>query len=87
MKYLLPLILTCGLANADQEPEQVYLYTLMNGDRHKIQVFKTEYDTLEECEYAIRLSKQGGHTKAVMYCGTNIDILYKNLSRIKHPQR
>ena len=87
MKYLLPLLLACGLASADQEPEQVYLYTLMNGDRHKIQVFKTEYDTLEECEYAIEVSKQGGHTRAVMYCGTNIDILYKNLSRVDLSKR
>jgi hypothetical protein len=73
MKYLITLALLSGLSYADQEPEQIYLYLLMNGERHKIQAFRATYDTLEDCEQAIKESKRGGHTRAVMWCGTNLE--------------
>ena len=83
MKYLLPLLLLAGLANAGEEPDQIYLYILMNGERHKIQAYRTEYDTLEGCEHAIETAKHGGHTKAVMFCGTNMDQDRKRLWGVK----
>lgn len=90
MKYLLSaLLLLAGMANAGQEPQdepearQVYLFILMNGERHKIQAYRTEYDTLEGCEHAIETAKHGGHTKAVMFCGTNMDQDRKRLWGVK----
>lgn len=70
-KYLLPLLLLAGFASAGEEPETVYLYILMNGERHKIEKFVTQYPTLKDCEHAIETAKHRGHTRAVMYCGTN----------------
>ena len=73
MKYLLPLLLLIpSLSSADHTAEKIYLYILMNGERHKVAIFQTEYETLSECEHAIRTSERGGHTRAVMYCGTNL---------------
>ena len=86
MKYLIPLLLISSLAMADQEPEQIYLYILMNGERHKIQAFRSEYYTLEECEQAIKESKRGGHTRAVMWCGTNLEQDKKRLWGVKLDQ-
>ena len=44
MKYLLALALLSGLSYADQEPEQIYLYILMNGERNKIQALRDTYN-------------------------------------------
>ena len=83
MKYLLLLLLLAGLSHAGEEPEQIYLYIVMNGERNKIQAFRSEYDTLEDCEHAIEAAKQGGHTRAVMWCGTNLEQDKKRLWGIK----
>ena len=87
MKYLLTLALLSGLSYAGQEPEQIYLYILMNGERNKIQAFRATYDTLEDCEQAIKESKRGGHTRAVMWCGTNLEMDNRGLWSIKRPER
>jgi hypothetical protein len=87
MKYLLALALLSGLSYADQEPEQIYLYILMNGERNKIQALRDEHDTLEDCERAIEASKQGGHTRDIMVCGTNLEMDNRGLWSIKRPER
>ena len=76
MKYLLALLLLLpSLSSADHTAKpaaKVYLYILMNGERHKVVRFQTEYETLSECEHARRTSERGGHTRAVIYCGSNL---------------
>ncbi|MDA9091504.1 hypothetical protein N9J84_05290 [Porticoccaceae bacterium] len=74
MKYLLPLLLLAGLANAGEEPKegpQIYLYIVMNGTRSHIEVLNDKHDTLESCERAIENSKQN-HAKAVVICGKDL---------------
>jgi len=74
MKYLLPLLLLAGLTNAagltsaGEEPGQIYLYIVMNGERSQIVVLTDKHDTLESCERAIETSKQN-HARAVVICG------------------
>ena len=71
MKYLLPLLLLAGLANAGEEPEQIYLYIVMNGERNKIEILRDKHDTLESCERALSESK-GNHARAVVICGREL---------------
>jgi len=71
MKYLLPLLLLSCLAHAGEEPEQIYLYIVMNGERNQIRVLHDKHDTLESCERAIATSKQN-HARAVVICGREL---------------
>ena len=82
MKYLLSLLLLLtGIANAGQEPpkepefQQVYLFILMNGRGQAIKPYNSPYPSLEACHEAIETSKHKGHTKAFVWCGTE---LFKN---------
>jgi hypothetical protein len=71
MKYLLPLLLLAGLANAGEEPDQIYLYIVMNGERSQIVVLTDKHGSLESCERAIENSKQN-HARAVVVCGRDL---------------
>ena len=71
MKYLLPLLLLAGLANAGEEPDQIYLYIVMNGERNKIKILHDKHDTIEDCERALSESK-GNHARAVVICGRDL---------------
>ena len=79
MKYLLSLLLLLtGIANAGQEPpkepefQQVYLFILMNGRGQAIKPYNSPYPSLEACHEAIETSKHKGHTKAFVWCGTEL---------------
>ena len=68
MKYLLPLLLLSCLASAGEEPGQIYLYIVMNGERNKIEILRDPHDSLESCERAVSETK-GKHARAVVICG------------------
>ena len=81
MKYILSLLLFTSLSFAGQEPSeevvpskepQIHLYILMNGERHKIQVYNSAHKDLNACERTAKLIRQGGHTRDVVFCGTNL---------------
>ena len=71
MKYLLPLLLLSCLASAGEEPGQIYLYIVMNGERSQIRVLHDKHDTLESCERAVSETK-GNHARAVVICGKDL---------------
>lgn len=72
MKHLLIILtLLAGLSHAGEEPDQIYLYIVMNGERNKIEILRDKHDAIESCERAVSESKQN-HARAVVIFGREL---------------
>ena len=69
---LLITALLSSLSHGAPEETPTNLYILMNGRGGDIKAFKSVYPNHVECLDALKTVQKGGHTKAIMFCGTEL---------------
>ena len=76
MKYLLPLLLLAGLANAGEEPvddEHVYLYSFIKGERGAIKHYREKMVDRVTCLKHKDEILVGPHNRDSWFCGGDIE--------------